>query len=456
MNVAWVNFAADIGPGTTNLTAFRTMFDSIRVNGGNSMRLWLHTTGASTPEFNSNGFVVGPGNNAIADLRAILDLAWERHVGLVLCLWSFDMLLMSRGSTITDRAMLLLTDTSAITAYTDNALAPMVDAVRGHPGIIAWEVFNEAEGMSDEFGWGDVYHVPMATIQRFVNRVAGAIHRSDPAAQVTTGAWSFISQSDATPPGGAAGVIPPAQAIASEERARIENEFLARYGISESAEDILSRFEVAANSNYYSDNRLIAAGGDPLGTLDFYTVHYYDWAGTALSPFHHPSSTWQLTKPLVIAEFYLNDAFGVSYGDMFENLYSAGYAGALTWQWANGGTQVARTKVAMRDLVALHPADIVVSAKLFVDQPASGFELFQNYPNPFNPSTTIAFSIPRREYVSLVIFDILGRLVETVAEGVYEPGRYQVTWNAGPFASGIYVYRLQTAGAFLGRKLMVM
>jgi hypothetical protein len=205
MNVAWVNFAADIGPGPTNLNAFRAMFDTIHANGGNSMRLWLHTTGASTPEFNSNGIVVGPGNNTISDLRAILDLASERKVGLMLCLWSFDMLLKSRGSTITDRAMLLLTDTSAIRAYTEKALVPMVDALKGHPGIIAWEVFNEAEGMSNEYGWGDVYHVPMAAIQRFVNRVAGEIHRTDPSAQVTTGAWSFIALSDVTPSASLAG-----------------------------------------------------------------------------------------------------------------------------------------------------------------------------------------------------------------------------------------------------------
>ena len=143
-NIAWVNFAADIGPGFTNLAAFRTMFDTVRARGGNVMRFWLHTNGTSSPAFDAGGLVTGPGNGTIADLQAILDLAWERRVGLLLCLWSFDMLRISNGSTATGRAMRMLTDTTALSAYIDNALIPMVTALRRHPGIVAWEVFNEA------------------------------------------------------------------------------------------------------------------------------------------------------------------------------------------------------------------------------------------------------------------------------------------------------------------------
>ncbi len=60
--------------------------------------------------------------------------------------------------------------------------------------------------------------------------------------------------------------------------------------------------------------------------------------------------------------------------------------------------------------------------------PASTF-LFQNYPNPFNAQTTIVYGIPSRSRVSLRLYDILGRLVRTLAEGEQEPGEYEVLWD---------------------------
>ena len=196
-NVAWVNFARDIGPGQTNLNRFAEMFQQLHDNGGNAMRLWLHTTGAVSPEW-SGSAVVGPGVGAIDDLRAILDLAWEHEIGMMLCLWSFDMLRISNGTTITDRAYGLLTNPSLTQTYIDNALVPMVEALADHPAIIAWEIFNEPEGMSNEHGWSINRHVPMSDIQRFINRTAGAIHNTAPEASVTNGSWAFIASTSST------------------------------------------------------------------------------------------------------------------------------------------------------------------------------------------------------------------------------------------------------------------
>jgi hypothetical protein len=152
-NFAWINFARDIGPGVTNFSRFESIFRDVHANGGNAMRLWLHTTGAATPQFDAAGLVIGPGQNAIADLKQILDIAWENQVGVMTCLWSFDMLRISNGTTITNRAMSMLSDTTYLRAYINNSLIPMVAALKGHPAIIAWEIFNEPEGMSNEFGW---------------------------------------------------------------------------------------------------------------------------------------------------------------------------------------------------------------------------------------------------------------------------------------------------------------
>ncbi|MDI6766339.1 MAG: YCF48-related protein [Bacteroidota bacterium] len=72
----------------------------------------------------------------------------------------------------------------------------------------------------------------------------------------------------------------------------------------------------------------------------------------------------------------------------------------------------------------------------------SDFLLFQNYPNPFNPSTIISFSIPSKSFVSLKIFDILGREVAAVVSEELPAGSYSRQWNAVGMTSGVYFYRL--------------
>jgi hypothetical protein len=73
------------------------------------------------------------------------------------------------------------------------------------------------------------------------------------------------------------------------------------------------------------------------------------------------------------------------------------------------------------------------------------FELYQNYPNPFNPSTTIKYDLPKQSRVKVVVYDILGREVETLVDEIQKAGSYQAIWDASRFASGVYFYRLETA-----------
>ena len=83
------------------------------------------------------------------------------------------------------------------------------------------------------------------------------------------------------------------------------------------------------------------------------------------------------------------------------------------------------------------------------------FSLHQNYPNPFNPSTTISFSIPQAGHASLVVYDLLGRTVETLIDKQLTAGNYHTSWNAGALPSGVYFYRL-TAGEFSDVKKTVL
>jgi len=85
------------------------------------------------------------------------------------------------------------------------------------------------------------------------------------------------------------------------------------------------------------------------------------------------------------------------------------------------------------------------------------FELSSIYPNPFNPSTTISYNVPRRERVKIEIFDILGCSVATLLDEIKSPGSYRIKWNSKnrfeqAVSSGIYIARLQAAGALSSKK----
>ena len=87
--------------------------------------------------------------------------------------------------------------------------------------------------------------------------------------------------------------------------------------------------------------------------------------------------------------------------------------------------------------------------------------LHENYPNPFNPSTTLTFELPKQLEVELVIFDVLGRKVNTLVKGVQRPGVHQVIWNGAdergvPVSSGVYFYRLTTENYAKTLKMVLM
>jgi hypothetical protein len=84
-----------------------------------------------------------------------------------------------------------------------------------------------------------------------------------------------------------------------------------------------------------------------------------------------------------------------------------------------------------------------------------GFVLYQNYPNPFNPSTNIEFQIADGNFVSLKVYDVVGKEVATLVDEYKSAGRYEVAFNASNFPSGIYFYQM-TAGALLETKKMIL
>jgi hypothetical protein len=89
------------------------------------------------------------------------------------------------------------------------------------------------------------------------------------------------------------------------------------------------------------------------------------------------------------------------------------------------------------------------------EQPAV-FSLAEAYPNPFNPSTTIAYSVPETQEVTLSVFNTNGQLVKTLVSGMVERGAHKVVFDASSLSSGVYVYTLQTANQTAMNKMVLV
>jgi subtilisin family serine protease len=135
-----------------------------------------------------------------------------------------------------------------------------------------------------------------------------------------------------------------------------------------------------------------------------------------------------------------------------QQVYSAMTVGAITDPFTGGvpNTTWGAGKLNVYAALAVSPDT----------QPPAGtpvaFSLSQNYPNPFNPSTVIDYVVPRTTFVTLEVFDILGRIVRIIVSGEQGFGPHSVRLDGTGLSSGVYFYRLKADGMVQTRKLMVI
>ena len=126
----------------------------------------------------------------------------------------------------------------------------------------------------------------------------------------------------------------------------------------------------------------------------------------------------------------------------------------------------------LQNRVCFAEKDVVVSVAPSNAGIPNGYSLAQNYPNPFNPTTEVAFSIPQsgprhrppsadghmgdEGFVSLEVYDMLGREVRTLVNEVKRPGTYTVRFDGSGLAGGVYFYRLQAADFVASKKLLLL
>ncbi|MEN9354906.1 MAG: hypothetical protein RL318_2231 [Fibrobacterota bacterium] len=301
MNLAWISYSADVGSSPLDTSSFRIAIQDARDSGSNTMRVWLSTNGAHDPVYDANtGLVKGLGTQTIANVKSMLKICAENGVLLLPVLMSHNFTESTQNGVVYANNKKLLTTDAGIKAYVDNAVTPLVKAIGVDSALLAWEIFNEPEGMIEGIGW-TAERITKNQMLTVVNRVAGAIHRAVPEVLVSNGAQTMATTTD----------------IAAD-----------------------------GSVNWYSDASLKAIGGDADGTLDFYMAHYYPWNGAKYSPFRKKSSAWNLDKPLVIGEFpagswslanaNMPKGYHPIYDEekidtLFSNLYNNGYAGGLSW-----------------------------------------------------------------------------------------------------------------------------
>ena len=99
-----------------------------------------------------------------------------------------------------------------------------------------------------------------------------------------------------------------------------------------------------------------------------------------------------------------------------------------------------------------NPVSVLEDDNIYIPQ---NYLLYQNYPNPFNPETRISYDLPDMSFVSIIIYDQLGREVKRLVETEQQPGFYTVTLSSHNLASGVYYYQLR-AGTHVDTKKMVI
>ncbi|SNR37574.1 glycoside hydrolase 5 family protein [Dokdonia pacifica] len=299
INIAWLDFGKDVGIHPITQEEYHPDWDTLDeimeltvANGGNVIRWWYHTDGSTNPRLDDTKKALPNPDFFHQDVMQLLAMAASKGLKIQICLWSFDMLKTKEGVDAQANKK-LLTEVAHYTAYIENALLPLVNYIGAHPGLFAWEIFNEPEGMTHEYAshWeGFAERVTMEDIQRFINRTAAYIRNAQPDVKITSGALGFLSSIDDP-----------------------------KHGYQ----------------NRYSDQVLEDIGGEITGYLDFYNIHYYTWAKKEGSPFHTRYDAKKLDKRAIIAEYYPDPIFEIPSENLVNTLKHHGWHGSIVWSWTD-------------------------------------------------------------------------------------------------------------------------
>ncbi len=145
---------------------------------------------------------------------------------------------------------------------------------------------------------------------------------------------------------------------------------------------------------------------------------------------------------------YVSNDNGTSWAQWNEGLLSRVAAFCILNNYIFGGTNSFS--------VFKRPLSELTGIQIISNEIPNKFSLSQNYPNPFNPSTKIKFALANNSFAKLVIFDAIGREVETLVNEQLNAGTYEADWDASNYSSGIYFYKLISNQFTETRKMILM
>jgi len=198
--------------------------------------------------------------------------------------------------------------------------------------------------------------------------------------------------------------------------------------------------------NWIEEKKLIASDG-ALDALFGYSVSisrdyvivgaYGDDGNGSAYIFRRDGANWIEEQKLLASDGALGDQFG----------YSTSISGDYTI--------VSAPKDNLESGSAYIYSNFIVGMADEQSKSPNTYRLYQNYPNPFNPSTKIKYQIPELSFVTLKVYDVLGRAVTTLINEAKQIGSYEVEFSTSELSSGIYFYRIQ-AGDFVRTKKMTL
>ncbi len=382
INLPWNHYGWDFGEhdwwGTGyDLSWFEEAFFDLSTHGVNSVRVWVHCDGRANPNFDRAGYVIGLDDGMLEQLDDFVSLANDYNLMIIITLWSHDMFEDNRSIAGPYAGMHadLITDSEKTESYINHALIPMVQKLNAHCNLLAWEIMNEPEwAMKINWGGGTKQTVEIEEMQRFMGRCIQAI-RNHSDQNITIGAATSFGNNNGQP------------------------------------------------SNYWHERDFQRLGFDQEQVyLDFYSIHFYNWMGTAYSPFLNDASKWQLSRPILVAEASNNietSPHGMLPLEQLEACYENNYAGILFWSY-NAEDEYSEwedCRIAMDDFEEAHSELIRYSVEdcdsIFLEKPLLVYNMF---PNPTKGYVNLAIYQPETdiEYdLNLFLIDASGRMLQS-------------------------------------------
>jgi hypothetical protein len=285
VNYAWQDWDRDFSDEgwSTRFNTIKSTFDDMSSKGVRAVRWWVFCNSYASPNFSStgvDGVCTGLPTNWVQHMKEAADYAYSKNMKIYFTLSSFDE---ARNNNAWNHSS-IIDDPVVRKSFIDNAIKPIMQGLSDNPGVMGWDVINEPEWIisaSDNGGHNDntLKAFPLSTVRSYVKDIVDCIHQyAKQPVSVGSANMKWISTS-----GG-------------------QYDFWSGLG------------------------------------LDFYDIHWYDWATPWFNPLTTPVSALNLDKPVIIGEMMpdtLNSSLKMSHKDVLEGLLKNGYSGYLLWAWTD-------------------------------------------------------------------------------------------------------------------------